>query len=251
MTPSFSKPKQSAWLLEIPNAVHRCQPCMSLIVVIGLSAVELCIFLLMMTVAGHHHEHEYGYSPFITISFSASTAQSTPSHKSLAHVGSPLPSFFPASCLISTLYAVIASSKLSFIPVFCSPCQMLNIHGTRRSTLLPLQSQPCVSIGVQPAFCVSLGAMLCEDSSLRMCTLNGMRPSLVRKSFCHVFAILIPFHSTRLSCNPLGNTYHAITATSPFKHYQSSISPWMPYSSLIIIQSLPSNALSSFWSPSF
>ena len=65
--------------------------------------------------------------------------------------------------------------------------------------------------------------MPCKDSSLRMRTSNGVRQSLV-KMFCLIFAMLIAFHSTRLSCNPLRNTHCTIIATSPFNHCQSSLS---------------------------
>jgi hypothetical protein len=41
------------------------------------------------------------------------------------------------------------------------------------------------------------------------------------------------------------------TATSPFNHHQSSLSPRTPHSPLIIVWAHPSNILSPFWSPSF
>ena len=56
--------------------------------------------------------------------------------------------------------------------------------------------------------------MPCKDSSLRMHTLNRVRPSLVTFFFCQVFAMLISFHSIRLSSNPRWNTHPTITATS-------------------------------------
>ena len=41
------------------------------------------------------------------------------------------------------------------------------------------------------------------------------------------------------------------TATSPFNHHQSSLSPRTPHSPLVIVWAHPSNVLSPFWSPSF
>jgi hypothetical protein len=79
-------------------------------------------------------------------------------------------------------------------------------------------------MGSRPAFCVSLGVMPCEDCSLGMRTSNGVRPSSVSNFYCHVFAMLIPFHNTRLSRDPLRNTHRTITAASPFNHHQSSLS---------------------------
>jgi hypothetical protein len=50
-----------------------------------------------------------------------STASSEPSLKNLAHVGSPPLSSFPALLSISSRLVSVASSKLAFIFVFCTP----------------------------------------------------------------------------------------------------------------------------------
>jgi hypothetical protein len=66
--------------------------------IIGLSAVEPCIFLLIMTFSGQRHrEQEYGYLSYNHyILLSLEQVDSLVSQKSSALVGSPSPSFSPA-----------------------------------------------------------------------------------------------------------------------------------------------------------
>jgi hypothetical protein len=59
-------------------------------------------------------------------------ARHTRAHRSLP--------FFPASRYTSTLPASVASSKISFVPVFRSLRQTLSAHGTRRPALPPPQN---------------------------------------------------------------------------------------------------------------
>jgi len=117
-------------------------------------------------------------------------------------VTTPFP--FPVLLSTSTLPEFVASSKPSSVVVGHSLRRTLSAHGTRRPALLRPQNLPCTCDGFSPEACVSLGASLCEASSLGICTSSGVTPNLVSHFLPHVFirTMLIPVYGPRLSSNP-------------------------------------------------
>jgi hypothetical protein len=165
-------------VLEIPNDVRQHH--------LVISTSPPCMPLLTIFATGHRQRgQEYGYHSYVVLGLEEVDRQPHPHrHRGAPHTWAnhPLP-FFPASPSPSTLPAFVASSKLSFVPVFRSPRRTLSAHGTTRTrhALLHPQSLPRVSAEVWPALCVFLEAMSLEGPPLGQCS-SGSVTSLIAGS---------------------------------------------------------------------
>jgi hypothetical protein len=105
---------------------------------------------------------------------------------------------------MSTLPAFVASSKLSFVPVFRSPCRTLSTHRTKEARFsTPAELTMCLRWGLARILCVSGGNAMRGLLSLDV-YVEWSEAELGEQLFLpRFFTLLIPFHSTRLSRNPL------------------------------------------------
>jgi len=147
--------------------------------------------LLTMSITGYRQrEQEYGclsYLHHVVLGLDEVDRLVHTVTEKLGTRGLTTPSFFPVLPSTSTLPEFGASYKLSSVLVGRSLRRTLSAHGTRRPGLLRPQNLPCACDGVSPEFCVSLGAMPCEASSLGICMSSGVRPNLVSQFLPHVF----------------------------------------------------------------
>ena len=118
--------------------------------VIGLSAVEPCIFLLIMTFSGQRHREQAVFntvtSPIITTSSSASNRSTALSHRRARHSWAHRPLPFLQLRTRCQLFGR-SSPRPSLSSYLCSvisvPCAgRLNAHGTRRSASPPTIRRP-------------------------------------------------------------------------------------------------------------
>jgi len=160
-------------VLEIPNDVRQHH--------LVISTSPPCMPLLTVFATGHRQRgQEYGYHSYVVLGLEEVDRQPHPHrHRGAPHTWAnhPLP-FFPASPSPSTLPAFVASSKLSFVPVFRSPRRTLSAHGTTRTrhALPHPQSLSRVSAEVWPTLRVFLEPMSLEGSSLGQCSSGSVTP---------------------------------------------------------------------------